>query len=100
MLLTIKTENFNGPANRLRFIKFLSDILNAGSRIGYQPTTLNNSDREWTLDMNNNWWAFFRGEHTVEIMYRYQCAEVNAEGALAPWLIFTMGDITIQYSGR
>ena len=90
--LKMPGANFATLGARQEFVRMLSAIIEAG-RTGFQPYNPNESDtRYWVFDAGNDWRVFFLegSSDTIQISYRYQCEQVQAEEALFGWLAYRL----------
>ena len=95
MKFTFGHVDFSDASERQRFAEKFSGVICGGSSTPrFKPYCVNSGeDHFWTLDSHNDWHLIFQdGEPRVaNISYRYQSDSVQAEEALAGWLVFKLG---------
>lgn len=95
--IQVSVPPFIGALQRKWFATFLAGTIE-GESLGFVPYQPNKTDDTYfIIDRNNDWrLSFFEDDpSSFEIKYRYQCAEVQAEEALAAWLKYRVNAVPV-----
>lgn len=95
MKIKLKTKLEDQRA-KVEMAQFLSRIISGqdyGEALPYRKHE--DDDNSWTLDAANNWWLHIDSQDAslIDIDYRYNHAENDAENRLFGWLDFRMNGI-------
>lgn len=114
MKLRIPDLNFiDNEKHREYILQYITNVVNPDSTVGkvfhskknsslvekfkpYKHDPSNNS--YWTISIDTNWRLLFREDYTnvIEILYRYENADVNVEKILCKWLCFSLNAEIIE----
>lgn len=108
MKLRIPALNFkDNEQHREYVLQYITNVVNSDSTFGqvfhskknfnfvekFKPYKHDPSNNNyWTISFNTNWRLLFREDYTnvIEILYRYENADIHVEKILCKWLCFLL----------